>query len=50
MNVETLAIKDQELLSRDEADDLTRQQTAEITPLAPESYRLVGGGDGIVVL
>jgi len=48
MNNETLAIT--ELLFSDEADDLTRQQTAEITTLPPECFSLVGGGEGIVVL
>ena len=50
MNVETLAIEDQELLSSDKPDDLARRQTAEITPLPPESFSLVGGGSSIVVI
>jgi hypothetical protein len=49
MNVETLAIEDQEPLSADQAEDASRQQTAEITPLALESFKLIGGGSGIVV-
>lgn len=49
MNVELVAIENQEPLSTDQAEDPSRQQTAEITPLALESFKLVGGGTGIVV-
>ena len=46
MNIEKLAIENQEVPSN-EQDEGSPLQTAEITPLPPESYHLVGGGDGI---
>ena len=49
MNVELVATEDQEPLFTEQAEDELRQQTAEITPLAVESLKLIGGGGGIVV-
>ena len=49
VNVEPLAIEDQEPLSAEQTEDPSHQQTAEITPLPPESFKLIGGGSGIVV-
>ena len=50
MNVEPVAIEDQELLSTEQAEDALGQQTAEITPLALDSFKFIGGGSGIAVL
>jgi hypothetical protein len=50
MNFKTLAIETRELPSTEETENLTCQETAEIAPLPLESFRLVGGGEGIVVL
>jgi hypothetical protein len=49
VNVEPLAIEDQEPLCAEPCEDRSPQPTAEITLLAPESFKLVGGGSGIVV-
>jgi hypothetical protein len=49
MNVETLAIKSEELLTAHQAADSTSEQTLEITLLPPESCALVGGGESIVL-
>jgi hypothetical protein len=49
MNVEPVAIEDQKPLSPEQAEDTLRQQTAEITPLALESFKFIGGGSGVVV-
>lgn len=50
MDIESLAIENQEILSSEEAEDSAPQQTAEITPLPLESFKLVGGGSSIVLL
>ena len=50
MNVETFAIEDQELPSAEQAEDASSQQAAEITPLALDCFKLIGGGSSIVVL
>ena len=43
MNVETLAIESEELLTAHQADSAS-EQTPEITTLALESFKFVGGG------
>ncbi len=48
MNVENLVVESEELTSHQDADSAS-EQTSEITPLALESFRLVGGGS-IVLL
>jgi hypothetical protein len=48
MNVENLAIESEELTTHQAADSAS-EQTSEITPLALESFRLVGGGSIIVL-
>ena len=49
MNLETLAIESDEMLATRQSEDCTSEQTPEITPLALESFKLVGGGAGIVL-
>ena len=49
MNIESLALENQEVPSKEQTGD-SAQQTAEITPLPPESFKLVGGGSSIVLL
>jgi hypothetical protein len=48
MNVENLAIESEELTTHQAADSAS-EQTSEITPLALESFRFVGGGSIIVL-
>jgi len=48
MNVENLAIESEELTTHQAADSAS-EQTSEITPLAVESFRFVGGGSIIVL-
>jgi hypothetical protein len=50
MNIENLAIENQETLSSEQSEDAVSQQTAEIRPLALESFKLVGGGSSVVLL
>jgi hypothetical protein len=49
MTQETLAIEQQEELPSPQAANPAPQQTAEITTLTFDSFKLVGGGSGIVV-
>jgi hypothetical protein len=50
MNIENLAIENQQTLSGDQAENSTSQQTTEIRPLPLESFKLVGGGSSVVLL
>ena len=50
MDVGKLAIESPETLSGEKPKTLTPQQSAEITPLPLDSFKLIGGGTGIVVL
>jgi hypothetical protein len=50
MNIENLAIEKQQALSAERPEDRDPQQPADITPLPPETFQLIGGGSGIVVL
>jgi len=48
MNVETLAIESEELLTAHQADSAS-EQTPEITTLALESFKFVGGGSVVLL-
>ena len=50
MNVESLAIENEEIPSSEHEKDSAAQQAAGITPLPPESFKLVGGGSSIILL
>jgi hypothetical protein len=50
MNLETLAIESQELATTHQAADCALEQDSEITPIAMECFKLVGGGSSIVLL
>ena len=50
MNLETLAIESEELLTTHQAADFASEQAAEITPLPMESFKLIGGGSSIILL
>jgi hypothetical protein len=50
MNIESLAIETQEVPSSEQVDNSAPQQTPGITPLPPESYKLIGGGGSIILL
>lgn len=50
MDADNLAIESPETLSGEKPKTLTPQQSAEITPLPLDSFKLIGGGNGIVVL
>ena len=50
MNIESLVIETQEVPSSEQAENSASQQTPGITPLPPESYKLVGGGSSIILL
>ena len=50
MDVQAFAIESPETLSGEKPETLTPQQSADITPLPLDSFRLVGGGDGVIVL
>ncbi len=49
MNLETLAIESIEMLNEHPSADCASEQTPEITPLALESFKFVGGGEAIVL-
>jgi hypothetical protein len=46
MNFETLAIETQNLLTKEEVA-ATVEQTAEVTPISMDCFKLVGGGSAI---
>ncbi len=48
MNIEGLTV--QEVPASEQTEGAPPQDAAEITPLLPESYKLVGGGGGAVLL
>jgi hypothetical protein len=50
MNLESLAIESQQTLGTQPAVEPTPEQEFEITPLAFESFRLIGGGSSVVVV
>lgn len=50
MNLETLAIESEEMLTTHQAADSASDQTPEITPMALECFKLVGGGSSIILL
>jgi hypothetical protein len=50
MNIESLAIEDQEVPSSQQTENSAPQQTPGITLLPPESFKLVGGGSSIILL
>jgi len=50
MNLETLAIESDEMLATHQPEDCALGQTPEITPLALESFKLVGGGSSATML
>ena len=49
MKIESLSVENEQTFSREQAE-VTPQPTAEITPLPPECFHLVGGGESINVL
>jgi hypothetical protein len=49
MNIETLAIEDQQPLRIENTEACALDLATDITPLPPESFKLIGGGEGIVV-
>jgi hypothetical protein len=49
MNLDKLAVENQAATTTNQ-DAAGADQASEITPMALESYRLVGGGSGIVLL
>jgi hypothetical protein len=49
MNLETFAIESDEMLATHQAADPAWGQAPEITPLALESFKLVGGGTAILL-
>jgi hypothetical protein len=49
MNLETLAIESDEMLTAQRGADSASEQALEITPLSLESFKLVGGGSSVVV-
>jgi hypothetical protein len=48
MNIENLAIDNQETRNTQQSADSTVEPTTEITPLGFEFLRLVGGGGGAI--
>jgi len=50
MNLETLAIESQDMLTTHQTAGSDSEQTGEIKPIAMECFKLVGGGSSIVLL
>ena len=50
MTIESLVIESQEVPSSEQAENSAPQQAPGITPLPPESFKLVGGGSSIILL
>lgn len=49
MNIRTLAIEDQQPVRDESAEACAADPATDITPLPLESFKLVGGGGGVVV-
>jgi len=47
MNLETLAIENQDLHITNQVADCGSDQTAQVTPMSVECFKLVGGGSSI---